>query len=215
MAHDARSRSDIGQAASGRSTAAWGIGFVLLLLVSAGMVTVPGEQDGVTFVRDFYRDNGAIVVTAQVVGLAAAVVFLGFVRGLQRSDWVGAAPWVLVSGATVAGAAVLTALPPLVLSQVARSAEDGTVSSMALASDLTDVALFLAIAAFAVAVTVAVTSTWVRVVSAVVALLSGLRAVLLLARSDALEVAAPMTFIVLVLCLAWCCWRWHRPSATT
>ncbi len=213
MAHDARPQSDVGQSASGRSTASWGISFVLLLLVSAGMVTVPGEQDGVAFVRDFYRDNSAIIVTAQVVGLAAAVALLGFVRGLQHSDWVGAAPWVLVSGAAVAGGAVLTAVPPLVLSAVARSAEDGLVSSMALASDLTDVALFLAIAVFASAVTVAVKSTWVRSVSAVVALLSGLRAVLLLSRSEALEVVAPMAFIVLVLCLAWCCWRWRRPSA--
>ena len=213
MAHDARPHSDVGQAASGRSTASWGIAFVLLLLVSAGMVTVPGEQDGVTFVRDFYRDNGAIVVTAQVFGLAAAAALLGFVRGLQHSDWVGAAPWVLVSGAAVAGAAVLTVVPPLLLSAVARSAEDGLVSSMALASDLTDVALFLAIAVFASAVTVAVKSTWVRSVSAVVALLSGLRAALLLARSEALEVVAPMAFIVLVLCLAWCCWRRRRPSA--
>ena len=214
MAHGARSQSDVGQEAPGRSTAYWGIAFVLLLLVSAGMVTVPGEQDGVAFVRDFYRENSAIIVTAQVIGLAAAVVFLGFARGLQHSDWVGAAPWVLVSGVAVAGAAVLTAVPPLVLTQVARTAEDDNVSSLARASDLTDVALFIAIAVFALAVTVAVKSTWVRSISAVVALLSGLRSALLLTGSEALEVAAPMAFIVLVLCLVWSCWRWRRPSAT-
>ena len=214
MAHRARSQSDVGQVASGRPTAYWGIAFVLLLLVSAGMVTVPGEQDGVAFVRNFYRDNSSIIVTAQVIGLAAALAFLGFVRGLQHSDWVGATPWVLVSGSAVAGAAVLTAVPPLVLSAVARSAENGMVSSMARASDLTDVTLFIAIAVFAMAVTVAVKSTWVRSVSAVVALLSGLRAALLLASSNALEVVAPTAFVVLVLCLTWCCWRWRQPSAT-
>ncbi|QNN54007.1 hypothetical protein [Nocardioides mesophilus] len=177
------------------------------------MVSVPGEQDGVAFVRDFYQDHSGVIVTAQVIGLTAAVALLGFVRGLQHSDWVGAAPWVLVSGAAVAGTAVLTAVPPLLLSQVAGSAGDGTVRSLALASDLTDVALFVAIAVFSGAVTVAVNTTWLRAVSAVVALLSGLRAVLLLAGSAALEVAAPMAFIVLVLCLAWSCWRW-RGSAS-
>ena len=186
---------------------------MLLLLVSAAMVTVPGEQDGVAFVRDFYLDNSAIIVTAQVIGLAAAVVFLGFARGLQQSDWVGAGPWVLVSGAMVAGAAVLTAVPPLVLSVVARSAEDEVVSSVALASDLVDVALFAAIAVFGMAVTVATRSTWVRSVSAGVALLSMLRAALLVAGNQALEVVAPMAFIVLVLCLSWFCWRWRQPSA--
>lgn len=52
-----------------------------------------------------------------------------------------------------------------------------------------------------------VTITWVRAVSAVVALLTGTRAVLLLAGSSALELVAPVAFIVLVLCLAWSCWR--------
>jgi hypothetical protein len=215
MAHHPRSRSDVVKAAASRSTAYWGIAFVLLLLVSAGMVTVPGEQDGVALVRDFYRDNSAIIVSAQVIGLAAAAAFLVFARGLQRSEWVGASPWVLVSGTMVSGAAVLTAVPPLVLSVGGRSADDDVVSSMALASDLTDVALFAAIAVFGTAITVAAQGTWVRSVSAIVALLSGLRAALLWAGNQALEVVAPMAFIVLVLCLSWSCWRWRRPAAPT
>jgi hypothetical protein len=212
MAHHARSRSAVGQAVPGRSTAYWGIAFVLLLLVSAGMVTVPGEQDGVTFVRHFYRDHSTIIVSAQVIGLVAAAVFLGFVRGLQQRDWVGAAPWVLVSGALVAAAAVLAAVPPLVLAAVARSAGDDLVSWVARASDLADVALFVAIAVFATAVTVAVRSTGVRAVSALVGLLSGLHAVLLLAGNDGLVVVAPMAFIVLVLYLSWSSWRRRQPS---
>ena len=213
MAHHARSRSTVGPGLSGRSTAYWGIAFVLLLLVSAGMVTVPGERDGVAFVRDFYRDNSGIIVSAQVIALVAAAVFLGFARALQQRDWVGAAPWVLVSGALVAAAAVLTAVPPLVLAAVARSAGDDLVSLVVRASDLADVALFVAIAVFATAVTVAARSTGVRSVSALVALLSGLRAALLLAGSDGLVVVAPMAFIVLVLYLSWSSWRGRQPSA--
>jgi multisubunit Na+/H+ antiporter MnhC subunit len=62
-----------------------GVAFVLLLLVSAGMVTVPGEQDGAAFVRSFYEVNSAIIVTAQVIGLAAAVAFLGFARSFSAA----------------------------------------------------------------------------------------------------------------------------------
>ena len=85
MAHRARSRTGPRRTAD-RSTAYWGLAFVLLLLVSAGMVTVPGEQDGVAFTRDFYRDNRSVIVVSQAIGLVAAGTFAGFARGLQRSD---------------------------------------------------------------------------------------------------------------------------------
>ena len=216
MAHRARSHTDAGRAASNRSTAYLGLGFVLLLLVSAGMVTVPGDREGVAFVRDFYRDNGGVIATAQVIGLVAAGAFLGFARGLQRGDVVvgGGGPWILASGFAVAGAAVLTAVPPLLLLVAARSWEANTVSSLAMASDLADVALFTSIAAFALAVAASVKSTWVRAVSAVVIPLSMVRAALLLAGSETLELVAPMTFIGLVLCLAWSCWRRQDPSSS-
>lgn len=207
MENRARSSPDVRQTTSDRSTAHLGLAFVLLLLVSAGMVTVPGGEDRVAFVRDFYGDHGAVVVIAQVIGLLATVALIGFARGLQRSDLVRGAPWVLVSGCAVAAASVLTAVPPLVLAAVATSSRAGTVSALATASDLADVALFTVIAAFALAVAATVTITWVRAVSAVVALLTGTRAVLLLAGSSALELVAPVAFIVLVLCLAWSCWR--------
>ena len=105
-------------------------------------------------------------------------------------------------------------MPPLLLTVVARSSDDSTVRSLAIASDLVDGVLFATIAAFALAVTLAVTPTWLRVVSAVVAALSGTRAGLALAGSEALELLAPMAFVVLVLCLVWSCLRRreHTPS---
>ena len=111
---------------------------MLLLLVSAGMATVPGEADGVSFVRDFYEANRTVVVIAQVTGLAAA-------------------------------------------------------------------------AAFFLCVAVAVSTTWFRALAAVVALVSGVRAVLVLTGGDALELLAPMAFLVLVLSLAVVSWR-SRPG---
>ena len=49
---------------------------VRLLLVSAGMGTLPGEEKGVAFLRNFYQDNRTVIVIAQAIGLAAALGFL-------------------------------------------------------------------------------------------------------------------------------------------
>ena len=105
-------------------------------------------------------------------------------------------------GITVTAAAVLAAVPPLVLSATVGEAASSTISSLATASDLVDVVLFIAITAFASSVAVAVDTTWMRALSAVVALINAARAVLLLTGSAVLELVAPMAFIVLVLSLA-------------
>lgn len=199
----ADAHTDVGRPGPGRATAYWAVAFVLLLLVSAGMVTVPGADHSVAFVRRFYEVNRTVIVIAQVIGLAAAVAFLPFARGLQRQAWVGRSPWVFAGGVAVTLAAVLAGVPPLLLCVVARTAGSGTISSLAAASDLVDVVLFLAITAFAVAVAVAVDTTGVQALAGVVALLSAVRAVLVLTGGGALELVAPVAFLVLVLCLAY------------
>ena len=207
---DADARTDVGQPGSGRATARWGVAFVVLLLLSAGMVTVPGQDDGVSFVREFYEANRAVIVISQVIGLAAAVAFLPFARGLQRQHWVGRGPWVFAGGAAVTATAVVAAVPPLALCVLARAAGPSTVSSLAAASDVVDVVLFSAVTAFAVAVAVSVNISWMRALAAVVALVCGVRALLLLTGGASLELTAPMAFIVLVLCLAILSWRSPR-----
>jgi uncharacterized membrane protein (DUF373 family) len=70
--------------------------------------------------------------------------------------------------------------------------------------------LFAAIAAFAVSMTAAVERRWLRGVAAVVAMISGVRAVIVLTGGDALEVVGPMAFIGLILCLCVVSWRTER-----
>jgi hypothetical protein len=204
--------SDVGQPGAGRATAYWGVAFVLLLLLSAGMVTVPGGDRGVAFVRDFYEANRTVIVLAQAIGLVAAVAFLPFARGLQRQSWVGRRPWVFVFGAAVSVAAVLAAVPPLLLCVVASTAGSGTLDALATASDRVDVVLFATISAFAVAVAVAVDTTWVRALSAIVALTTAVRGLFSLTGQEPLELVAPMAFIVLVVSLAITSWRSERSA---
>ena len=71
-------------------------------------------------------------------------------------------------------------------------------------------AAIAAIAAFAVSVALAIDSRGLQLLSAVVALVCVARAVLLLTGGEALELAAPMAFIALVLCLAVFSWRSGR-----
>jgi hypothetical protein len=204
--------SDVGQPGAGRATAYWGVAFVLLLLVSAGMVTVPSADRGVAFVRDFYEANRTVIVLAQAIGLVAAVAFLPFARGLQRQSWVGRRPWVFVFGAAVSVAAVLAAVPPLLLCVVASTAGSGTLDALATASDRVDVVLFATISAFAVAVAVAVDTTWVRALSAIVALTTAVRGLFSLTGQEPLELVAPMAFLVLVVSLAITSWRSQRSA---
>jgi hypothetical protein len=204
--------SDVGQPGAGRATAYWGVAFVLLLLLSAGMVTVPGADRGASFVRDFYEANRTVIVLAQAIGLVAAVAFLPFARGLQRQSWVGRRPWVFVFGAAVSVAAVLAAVPPLLLCVVAPAAGSGTLDALATASDRVDVVLFATISAFAVAVAVAVDTTWVRALSAIVALTTAVRGLFSLTGQEPLELVAPMAFIVLVVSLAIASWRSQRSA---
>jgi hypothetical protein len=204
--------SDVGQPGAGRATAYWGVAFVLLLLLSAGMVTVPGGDRGVAFVRDFYEANRIVIVLAQAIGLMAAAAFLPFARGLQRQSWVGRRPWVFVFGAAVSVAAVLAAVPPLLLCVVASTAGSGTLDALATASDRVDVVLFATISAFAVAVAVAVDTTWVRALSAIVALTTAVRGLFSLTGQEPLELVAPMAFIVLVVSLAITSWRSQRSA---
>jgi hypothetical protein len=185
-----------------RRTGWWGLGFVLLLLVSAGMASVPGGQDATSVVRAFYVDNSSVIVVAQIVGLAAALWFVPFallLRGSSSKAERGAPEW---AGLAVAAAAVVTAVPVLWLSVVADTASDDLVHGLAVASDLADVLLFAAIGVFGAALSRASASTWFTVLAALVALLALGRAVLIILGSSALELTAPMAFVVLVLVLS-------------
>jgi hypothetical protein len=184
-----------------RSTrrAGWsGLSFVVLLLLSAGMASVPGASDSVPTVRDFYDAHPAVVVVAQLIGLGAAAVFAVHARALKRGQALGGGGYVSAAGGVVAASAALTAVPVLVLAAGAARYSDRTIAALARASDLTDVVLFAAVSLFAAAVARASRARWLGSLAGTVAVVTAARSVLLACGSSSLDVAAPWAFIALV-----------------
>lgn len=175
-----------------------GLGFVVLLLTSAGMATVPGGDDPVPTVREFYGAHTQVVVTSQVIGIVAAMVFLVFTAALERGLLGRTAPGVRRAGRAVAAAGVIVAVPVLALCGVAEQASDQTVHRLAVASDLSDVVLFAAVAWFAFEVSRRLTPASARAIVGSVGALAAARAVLLLSGSDLLGLVAPLAFVALV-----------------
>lgn len=175
---------------------------MVLLLVSAGMASTPSGQDPTGTVRDFYARHAGVVITAQVVGLLAAGAFALFALALRPAAGHRSKGALELAGLGVAAAAVLTAIPVLWLSVVAKDSADGLVHGLAVTSDLTDVVLFTAIAVWATIVLRVAIPHWFKGFAGVVALLTLARAILLLVGSDLLEVVAPLVFVLFVAVLS-------------
>lgn len=190
-------------ASRGRVSGWWGLTFLVLLLLSAGMASVPQATDSPAFVRHFYTAHTSVIVVSQIVSLAASAAFVPFVLTLR--DGRGPRPSgaaLEVAGLVVAGASVLTVVPVVWLVAVADAGSDADLHGLTVAGDLTDVLLFLAITVWSAALVRASTTAAFRVLAAVVGALCLARAAFLLARSSLLEVVGPTAFLVLVLVLS-------------
>jgi hypothetical protein len=53
----------------------WRLAFVVLLLVGAGMASVPGGDDSVAQVRRFYAEHTGVIVLSQVAEFVATLPF--------------------------------------------------------------------------------------------------------------------------------------------
>ena len=191
-----------------RAAGASGLVFVLLLLVGAGMASVPGADDTTAAVRSFYEAHTGVVAVAQVVELLATAPLVLFVIGLARSTFVARPGPLAVSGLAMAGAAVLTVIPPLWLCVAASSGSADLIDALALLSDLVDVVLFLTIAAFAgVCARQWLGPRWLRWAALGVAALCAVRAVEIFFTGSALTVVGPVSFVLLVMALSVCLLR--------
>lgn len=179
---------------------AWaGIGFVLVLLVSEVMVTLPASSDSAARIRSFYAAHSAIIIVAQVLSLTASALLLAFVITIWRlTDRVRA---ILISGILVVLASVVTVVPVLALAVLPHPASS-TTHALARAGDYTDAVLFATIALFGATMCRMRLPLWLRLLSAVVAALAIARAVISPLGIAALDVVAPIAFLVLILAIA-------------
>ena len=176
----------------------WFVLFVVLVFVGSAVVSLPESDHPAESISSFYQVHRSAVVITQVVGLAAVVVLLMVLAVLQR--WVGGGWPLLVSGGLVALASLGTAVPVLVLALDDRLGASGTISAARWA-DWADDVLFVTIALFVGVVATRMQTSALRVSSIVVAVACGLRGVGAPLGFHALDVVAPLMFLILMIWL--------------
>ena len=185
----------MGAARSRRRGGWWGVAFIVTLAVSAGMVSLPTSTQSGALIAGFYRAHAAVILVQQVLGVLSLVFFLAFARALGA----GRRRWLLVGTVLVAITEIATNVLPAVLA-LSNPAPDGAYA-LTVVEDLADAALFASIAVFSIAATIDQVA-WVQVAGLVVAALSVIRAAASPFAITALDVLAPLAFLVLILILS-------------
>ncbi len=178
---------------SQRAAGAWGIAFVVLLLVSAAMVSLPTAAESGERIAAFYSAHGQVITVQQVVGIVALAAFIAFALSLPPNRWLRLALWAFVVSELV------TNVVPLII--VATKPAPDAAHSLTLVEDLADSALFLSVALFVVAATLT-QPRWLRAASYLVAAACGIRAVASPFGIAALDQVAPLIFVAFVLVLS-------------
>ena len=185
-----------------RRTAGWlGILFVVLLFLSAGMVTLPSSAQSPAITSDFYAENRWIIIIAQAFGLMAAPVIIAFALGVQntmssvhasnRIEAIG------LAGILVGIVSLVTAVPVIVLSLTTYN-----LRFWVRMTDLSDAILFLAIATFCASAAVRGdhAPAWWRAVAVLTGLFALMRSIAgFVGAVSFLDLAAPLAFILFVL----------------
>ncbi len=171
----------------GRAAGAWGIAFALLLLVSAAMASLPTAAESDAAITAFYRAHSGIVVLQQVVGALALVPFVAFALSLAPNRWLRPALFLFVA------VELITNIVPLVI-----VATPGAAHQLTLVEDVADSALFISVALFLVAATLA-EPMWLRALAYVVAAACVFRALVSPFGVTALDQVAPLAFLAFVL----------------
>lgn len=182
--------------------AGWlGILFVVLLFLSAGMVTLPSSAGDPEKIASFYAVNRTIILIAQAIGLIAIPALIAFAFGIENmqngfhpSGRIGA---ISIAGILVGIVSVVTAVPIIVLALTAVN-----LPFWVHMTDLSDVALFLSIGVLCLVNTVRGVALpgWLRAVAALVGLLALARSGMgFFGITSVLDLAAPLMFLAFVL----------------
>lgn len=132
-----------------RVAGALAAGFVVLLLTTELLLSLPDETDSPPFVARFYATHRTLIIILQLLGFLAAVLLGSYAWRLRSVDRV-----VAVTGLAVAACALVPGLITLVLAVVADPAAPGPAGRWNMLEPRGDDILFLGIVAFAAAVAI-------------------------------------------------------------
>ena len=197
----------IGRAAArfplgGRKGAWWGVAFVILLFVSAAMVSLPTGAEPGDRIAAFYKAHQQVIVWQQIVGTLALLPFLAFAGALSLWARIDGRRnrWLMPAAGLVALATVVTSLVPLALALMPNLSPD-LAHQLTVVEDLADSVLFASLAGFVLATSTGAPG-WVRALAVLVALASLARAVLSPFGLTVLDVAAPLGVLGFVVLLS-------------
>jgi hypothetical protein len=176
-------------------------GFVVLLLATELVLTLPGETASPASVANFYAEHRAFIIVLQVLGIVAAALLGAYAWRLRSVDRIVAA-----AGMIMAACGLVPSLITLVIAVVADPDHPGSAGIWNALEPRGDDVLFVGIVLFAGAVAV-------RLVRRLPALgvLAGLVTVSCLARlvleiagesRGPLEAVGPLLFVILIAVMA-------------
>jgi len=173
----------------------WGIAFAVTLFVAGAMVSLPTARQTGRAIAAFYAAHTSVILVQQVLGVITLAFLLAFALALGARR----RRWLLVATVLLAISELVTNVVPVILALT--NPEPDSAHAWTVIEDLADQALFISIAVFSAAATVAEVG-WVRAVGLVVAAISLLRVVLTLVGVAALDALAPIAFLVLIVILS-------------
>lgn len=184
-----------------RVAAALAGGFIVLLLATEIVLTLPDETDGANVVARFYASHRAFIIILQVLGFVAAVLLGAYAWRLRRVDQV-----VSVAGIVMAVCALAPGLITVVIAIVADPNDPTPAGRWNLLEPRGDDVLFVGIVVFAAAVALRLGRSLpvLGVLAVLVAIACLTRLVLEAAGASggSLDAIGPLLFLALVAVLA-------------
>jgi hypothetical protein len=132
-----------------RVAGALAAGFVVLLLATELVLTLPDEADTPEIVADFYTAHRVFIIILQLLGIVVALLLAGYAWRLRSVDRL-----VATAGLVVAACALAPSLITLVIALVADRSDPSSAGKWNLLEPRGDDILFVGIVLFAVAVAV-------------------------------------------------------------
>jgi hypothetical protein len=184
-----------------RLAAGLAFAFIVLLLATELVLTLPDEADSPSFVAQFYTEHRAFIIALQTLGMVDALLLAGYAWRLRSVD-----RFVAGAGLLMAFCALAPTMITLVLAIVADPADTETAAKWNMLEPRGDDILFLGIVVFAstVAVRLGRSTPALGVLASGVAVACLLRLIFEATGKSrgALEAVGPLLFVVLIATMA-------------